>query len=185
MLSEWARCGVRAGGCAGAARSPPATAGLGAGRSAGAGFGAGAAAAGFSFSSPARTGEGRDSSPRRCALPITALRLTPPSSSAIWLAVEPSAHIALRRSIRSSVQLMKIYTPYVLRVARRADRRLSRERPDSIMDTRRTRQGDAQRRQLGRAQDPLYQGGEALLQGADANRVGAGDYHLALSGHLY
>ena len=43
------------------------------------------ATAGFftSFSSPGFTGEGRCSRPRRCALPITALRLTPPSSSAI------------------------------------------------------------------------------------------------------
>jgi len=43
-----------------------------------------AAAGSFAF-----TGEGRDWRPRRCALPITALRDTPPSSSAIWLAVMP------------------------------------------------------------------------------------------------
>ncbi|QNP44542.1 hypothetical protein H9L15_00175 [Sphingomonas daechungensis] len=81
-------------------------AGRGAGRSAGAGFGAGAAAAGArcSFSSPGLTGDGRASRPRRWALPMTALRLTPPSSSAIWLAVAPCVHIAFRRSIRSSVQ---------------------------------------------------------------------------------
>ena len=61
--------------------------------------------AGFlSFSSPGFTGEGRASRPRRCALPITALRLTPPSSSAIWLAVAPSDHIFFKRSMRSSVQ---------------------------------------------------------------------------------
>ena len=59
------------------------------------------------LSSPGLTGEGRASRPRRCALPMTALRLTPPSSSAIWLAVAPSAHIAFRRSIRSSVQDMQ------------------------------------------------------------------------------
>ena len=52
------------------------------------------------------TGEGRALSPRRCALPITALRLTPPSSSAIWLAVDPPSHILVSFSIRSSVQLM-------------------------------------------------------------------------------
>jgi hypothetical protein len=40
-------------------------------------------------------------------LPITALRLTPPSSSAIWLAVDPSAHIFFSRSMRSSVQDMQ------------------------------------------------------------------------------
>ena len=60
----------------------------------------------FSFSSPALTGDGRASRPRRCALPITALRLTPPSSSAIWLAVAPSDHIFFSRSIRSSVHDM-------------------------------------------------------------------------------
>lgn len=43
----------------------------------------------------ALTGDGRDCRPRRCALPITALRLTPPSSSAIWLAVMPFSHMAL------------------------------------------------------------------------------------------
>jgi hypothetical protein len=39
-------------------------------------------------------------------LPITALRETPPNSSAIWLAVAPSCHIFFRRSMRSSVQDM-------------------------------------------------------------------------------
>src|SRR4029453_17866645 len=90
------------------------SAAAGAGFGAVAGFaalGAGAGLAFFSFSSPAFTGEGRDSRPRRCALPITALRLTPPNSSAIWLAVEPWVHIVLRRSMRSSVQLIEIQTP--------------------------------------------------------------------------
>src|SRR3990170_7958145 len=97
-----------AGSGVGAAATGAATgAGLGAGFSAGARGGAGGAAAFFSFSSPGLTGEGRDSRPRRCALPITALRLTPPNSSAIWLAVEPPVHIVFRRSIRSSVQDMK------------------------------------------------------------------------------
>src|SRR3546814_6933790 len=36
--------------------------------------------AAFLRPSPAFTGEGRDCRPSRCALPITALRLTPPSS---------------------------------------------------------------------------------------------------------
>lgn len=54
--------------------------------------------------SPDFTGDGRDCRPRRCALPITALRLTPPSSSAIWLAVMPFSHMPLSWSIRSSVQ---------------------------------------------------------------------------------
>jgi hypothetical protein len=63
-----------------------------------------AAGAGFSF---ALTGEGRAFSPSRWALPITALRLTPPNSSAIWLAVAPLAHILASVSIRSSVQLIR------------------------------------------------------------------------------
>jgi hypothetical protein len=37
-------------------------------------------------------------------LPITALRETPPSSSAIWLAVMPLLHSSFSRSMRSSVQ---------------------------------------------------------------------------------
>src|SRR5690606_34006784 len=77
----------------------------------GAGFrGAGAGAAAFFsafFGSFAFTGDGRDFRPRRCALPITALRLTPPSSSAIWLAVAPPSHIFFSVAIRSSVQLIR------------------------------------------------------------------------------
>ena len=42
--------------------------------------------------------------PRRWTLPITALRVTPPSSLAIWLALLPSDHMDLRVSTRSSVQ---------------------------------------------------------------------------------
>jgi hypothetical protein len=48
----------------------------------------------------------RFESPRRCTLPITALRVTPPSSLAIWLADCPSPHIFLSNSTRSSVQDM-------------------------------------------------------------------------------
>ena len=53
------------------------------------------------------TGEGRDWRPRRCALPITALRETPPSSSAIWLAVAPPSHILVSVAMRSSVQFIR------------------------------------------------------------------------------
>src|SRR5437868_4946588 len=93
-----------------AAGAAPAFAGAGASDLGAAGLGAAAAGPAFlgSFSSPGFTGDGRCSSPRRCALPITALRLTPPRSSAIWLAVAPSCHIFFSRSIRSSVQDISI-----------------------------------------------------------------------------
>src|SRR6056297_808618 len=48
----------------------------------------------------------RFDSPRRCTLPITALRVTPPSSLAIWLADWPSLQSFLRSSTRSSLQDM-------------------------------------------------------------------------------
>jgi len=49
-------------------------------------------------------GFGRPVSPRRCTLPMTALRVTLPSSAAILLADNPSAHNFLRSSTLSSVQ---------------------------------------------------------------------------------
>ena len=48
----------------------------------------------------------RPERPRRCTLPITALRVTPPSCPATWLAESPSCQSFLRSSTRSSVQLM-------------------------------------------------------------------------------
>jgi hypothetical protein len=81
------------------------TAGRGASRG-GAGRG-GAAGRGVAGASLAFTGDGRDLSPRRCALPMTALRLTPPSSSAIWLAVKPFSQRFRSVSIRSSVHDMQ------------------------------------------------------------------------------
>ena len=48
----------------------------------------------------------RPASPRRCTLPITALRVTPPSRPAIWLALSPSAHSFFKASTRSSFQDM-------------------------------------------------------------------------------
>src|SRR6187200_133389 len=48
----------------------------------------------------------RPESPSRCTLPITALRVMPPSSAAIWLADSPSVHSRLSVSTRSSVQIM-------------------------------------------------------------------------------
>src|SRR5690242_571238 len=102
------RCGVAGAACGddGAAAAGAAGAGFGDSGLGAAGLGAATAGAAFftSFSSPGFTGDGRCSRPRRWALPITALRLTPPSSSAIWLAVAPLAHMFFRRSMRSSVQ---------------------------------------------------------------------------------
>src|SRR3954452_9003315 len=51
----------------------------------------------------------RPESPSRCTLPITALRVMPPSSPAIWLADRPSAQRFLSDSPRSSVQDMSLY----------------------------------------------------------------------------
>src|SRR5579859_2585415 len=51
-------------------------------------------------------GVARPDSPRRWTLPITALRVTPPSCLAIWLADRPSIHNFLSVSTRSSVQPM-------------------------------------------------------------------------------
>src|ERR1700756_2254240 len=48
----------------------------------------------------------RPERPRRCTLPMTALRVIPPSSPAIWLAESPSAHNFLSISTRSSVHDM-------------------------------------------------------------------------------
>src|SRR6202795_2377576 len=48
----------------------------------------------------------RPESPSRCTLPITALRVMPPSSAAIWLADSPSVHSFFRSSTRSSVHII-------------------------------------------------------------------------------
>src|SRR5246127_1873120 len=48
----------------------------------------------------------RPDKPSRCTLPITALRVMPPSSAAIWLADNPSVQSFFRVSTRSSVQVM-------------------------------------------------------------------------------
>src|SRR6185369_17260288 len=49
----------------------------------------------------------RPDRPRRCTLPITALRVTPPSRPAIWLALSPSDHSFFKRSTRSSFQAIR------------------------------------------------------------------------------
>src|SRR5215475_6446754 len=50
----------------------------------------------------------RPERPRRWTLPITALLVIPPSSAAIWLADNPSAHSFFRSSTLSSVQPMAL-----------------------------------------------------------------------------
>src|SRR5690606_12033802 len=53
-----------------------------------------------------RDGVARPAKPRRWTLPITALRVTPPSCFAIWLAESPSAHSLRSSATRSSDQPM-------------------------------------------------------------------------------
>ena len=53
-----------------------------------------------------RAGVARPERPRRCTLPITALRVTPPICLAIWLALKPSVQSFLSNSTLSSVQAM-------------------------------------------------------------------------------
>lgn len=60
-----------------------------------------------------REGLARPDRPKRCTLPMTAFRVTPPSCFAIWLADKPSAHNFVRISTRSSVQAMS--QPFNLR----------------------------------------------------------------------
>src|SRR5262245_6094807 len=48
----------------------------------------------------------RPDSPSRCTLPITALRVIPPNSAAIWLAESPSVQSFFSNSTRSSVHDM-------------------------------------------------------------------------------
>src|SRR5690349_5231800 len=50
----------------------------------------------------------RPDRPRRWTLPITAFRVMPPSSPAIWLAESPSAQSFFSSSTRSSVQDMRV-----------------------------------------------------------------------------
>src|ERR1043165_9170006 len=64
-----------------------------------AGRGRGAAGGGL-FARPER--------PSRCTLPITALRVTFPSSAAIWLADRPASQSFFSCSTRSSVQVITV-----------------------------------------------------------------------------
>src|ERR1700752_5142130 len=56
-------------------------------------------------------GAARPDRPNRWTLPITALRVTPPSCFAIWLAERPSIHSFFRVSTRSSVQPIALLQP--------------------------------------------------------------------------
>src|SRR5262245_24964548 len=62
----------------------------------------------------------RPDGPSRCTLPITALRVMPPSSMAIRLAESPSAHSFFRSSTRSSVHIWPLHQQSIVegRVAR-------------------------------------------------------------------
>src|SRR5215218_236344 len=51
-----------------------------------------------------RDGVARPDRPSRWTLPITALRVTPPSCLAIWLALRPSSQSFFSEATRSSVQ---------------------------------------------------------------------------------
>src|SRR4051812_27039224 len=54
----------------------------------------------------------RPERPSRCTLPITALRVTLPSSAAIWLAESPASHSFFSCSTRSSVQVNTVIAHY-------------------------------------------------------------------------
>lgn len=90
--------------------------GLGAALAAGASFVAAAGFDGADAPPPERLDK-----PSRCTLPITALRVTPPNSLAIWLADWPSPHIFFSISTRSSVQDMDAPSGLAFRRARRSN----------------------------------------------------------------
>src|SRR5207302_5079314 len=75
----------------------------------------------------------RPDRPRRCTLPMTALRVIPPSSAAIWLADRPSAHNFLRFSTRSSVHDMALSIHDGIGAGRRAR---ARQNPTSAPGSR-------------------------------------------------
>jgi hypothetical protein len=72
----------------------------------------------------------RPDRPSRCTLPITALRVMPPSSPAIWLADSPSAQSFFSSSTRSSVQDMSRFPSYPPAPPGRIPRRSPALRPE-------------------------------------------------------
>ena len=68
-------------------------------------------------------------SPKRCTLPITALRVTPPNCLAIWLAERPSSQSFFRVSTRSSVQPMARFS----RPSRKAPVRSPRTKAQDVV----------------------------------------------------
>jgi hypothetical protein len=70
-----------------------------------------ATAGGRPLEARGRLGPERAEMPRRCILPITALRETPPSRRATWLALNPSRHICVSSATRKSFQSMALRFP--------------------------------------------------------------------------
>src|SRR4051812_2460435 len=72
----------------------------------------------------------RPLSPSRCTLPITAFRVMPPNSPAIWLAESPSAQSFFSSSTRSSVQDMSLFPPSEVPVTPTESALAVRQRPN-------------------------------------------------------
>src|SRR6267154_5732962 len=115
----------------------------------------------------------RPESPSRCTLPITALRVMPPSSPAIWLAESPSAQSFLSSSTRSSVQDMSLYPlsdmPVPLAESALADRRQAGLGSLTLQNT-----GNCSLRHV------VLNGGDATIWRDSGARVGATHFHIFL-----
>src|SRR3954463_14986240 len=115
----------------------------------------------------------RPESPSRCTLPITALRVIPPSSPAIWLSVSPAAQSFLSSSTRSSVQDMSLYPlsemPVPLAESALADRRQAGLGSLTLQNT-----GNCSLRHV------VLNGGDATIWRDSGARVGATHFHIFL-----
>src|SRR6202035_354682 len=128
----------------------------------------------------------RPDSPRRCTLPITALRVMPPSSAAIWLAERPSPHNFFRLSTRSSVQVMRL--PPTVR--RRTGRDRIHPRPGPAMrPTRRLLPATDELRNLSAARNVVPDNQDATIwreAGARVRISASTLFHLEFAGiHTY